>query len=74
MRKQIKIIPIILILTIAINILISIIINNKTYAVTQNFSSDINAINDSKYPGIKEKKNNYKVSILTGTLKYYTQD
>lgn len=55
MRKQIKIIPIILILTIAINILISIIINNKTYAVTQNFSSDINAINDSKYPGIKEK-------------------
>lgn len=55
MNKKIKIISLILILTISINILTSIIIKNKTYAVTQSFSTDINGINDSKYPGIKSK-------------------
>lgn len=55
MNKTIKIISIILILTIAINILTSIIIQNKTYAVTQSFSTDIDNINESKYPGIKTK-------------------
>ena len=55
MNKKIKIISLILILTISINILTSIIIKNKTYAVTQSFSTDINGINDSKYPGIKAK-------------------
>lgn len=55
MNKKIKIISLILILTIAINILTSVIIQNKTYAVTQSFSIDIDNINESKYPGIKEK-------------------
>lgn len=55
MNKKIKIISLIVILTIIINILISIIIQNKTYAVTQSFSADIENINESKYPGIKEK-------------------
>lgn len=55
MEKTIKIISLILILTIVINLLISTIIKNETYAVTQSFSTDIENINDSKYPGIKEK-------------------
>lgn len=55
MNKKIKIISLILILTIVINILTSLIIQNKTYAVTQSFSTDINNINESKYPGIKER-------------------
>ena len=55
MNKKIKIISLILILTIAINVLTSIIIQNKTYAVTQSFSTDIDNINESKYPGIKTK-------------------
>lgn len=55
MNKTIKTISIILVLTILINIFISIITKNETYAITQNFSTDINNINESKYPGIKEK-------------------
>lgn len=55
MNKKIKIISLILILTIAINVLTSIIIQNKTYAVTQSLSTDIDNINESKYPGIKTK-------------------
>ena len=54
MKKNIKIISILII----INILISIIANlfiNKTNASNQTTSSDINSINSSKYPGIKEK-------------------
>ena len=49
----------------------SIIIQNKTYAVTQNISADIEAIDTSKYPGIKEnieklqsKYPNWKFKIL----------
>lgn len=71
MNQMKKIISLILILTIQINILISIIIQNKTYAVTQSFSRDIEAINDSKYPGIKDrikllqsKYPNWKFKIL----------
>ena len=60
MYKKIKIISIVLILTIFFNILISIIYENKTYAVTQSVSTDINAINDSKYPGIKDRINALK--------------
>lgn len=55
MNKIIKIISIILILTTIINILTSAMFGNKTYAVTQSTSTDINSINDSKYPGIKER-------------------
>lgn len=55
MNKTIKIISLILILTMLINTLISMIAKNETYAVTQSFSTDINNINESKYPGIKNK-------------------
>ena len=55
MNKKIKIIALILILTIIINILTSIIIQNKTYAATQSFSIDIESIDETKYPGIKTK-------------------
>lgn len=55
MNKTIKIISIILILTTIINILTLAMFGNKTYAVTQSTSTDINSINDSKYPGIKER-------------------
>lgn len=55
MNKTIKIISLILILTMLINTLISMITKNETYAVTQSFSTDIDNINESKYPGIKSK-------------------
>lgn len=55
MNKKIKIISLILILTVVINILMSVVIKNKTYAVTQSFSTDIENINESKYPGIKQR-------------------
>ena len=45
------------------NILVSIIANlfiNKTNASNQTTSSDINSINSSKYPGIKEKMQSLK--------------
>ena len=71
MQKAKKIISLVLILAILVNILISIIIQNKTYAVTQSFSTDIDLINDSKYPGIKDrikllqsKYPNWKFKIL----------
>ena len=35
-------------------IIISLICCNKTYAVTQTISTDINSINTNKYPQIKE--------------------
>lgn len=55
MNKIIKIISLILILAILINTLISIISRNEAYAVTQSFSTDIDNIDESKYPGIKER-------------------
>lgn len=71
MNKTTKITSVVLILAIFINILMSIIIKNKTYAVTQSVSTDIGDINDSKYPGIKEriqllqsKYPNWKFKIL----------
>ena len=55
MNKTKKIISIVLILTIITSILISITNQNKSYAINQSISTDINGINDSKYPKIKEK-------------------
>lgn len=55
MYKMQRIISIVLILTIITSILMSIINQNKSYAVTQSTSTDINSIDDSKYPGIKER-------------------
>ena len=53
MYKMQRIISIVLILTIITSILMSIINQNKSYAVTQSISTDINSIDDSKYPRIK---------------------
>ena len=71
MEKTKKTILIVLILTIIISTLISTINKSTVYAVTQSTSSDINSINDSKYPGIKErikllqsKYPNWKFKIL----------
>lgn len=71
MEKTKKLISIVLILTIISSILISIINQKAVYAVTQSTSSDINSINDSKYPGIKDrikllqsKYPNWKFKIL----------
>lgn len=55
MEKTAKIISLVLILTILINILMSIIIQNESYAVSQSLSTNIESIDDSKYPGIKGK-------------------
>ena len=55
MKKVVKIIALILIFTILVNISMSVIIKNQTYAVTQSTSTNIGAIDNSKYPGVKEK-------------------
>lgn len=55
MYKNQKIISIVTILTIITSLSISVINQNKSYAVNQSTSTDINSINDSKYPGIKER-------------------
>lgn len=54
MQKIMKRISIILILTIILLILSSVIFQNKIYAVTQSISTDIETLDESKYPGIKE--------------------
>lgn len=59
MEKKIKIVTILVI----INILLSILLNSFIYkidATTQTVSNDINSLNNTKYPGIKEKINNLK--------------
>ena len=55
MNKILKFISLILILTLLINIVVSIVNINESYAVAQSISTDINGINDSKYPGIKDR-------------------
>lgn len=55
MRNTIKIISTILIISIIINLIPIILPIHKTYAVTQTVSADINNINESKYPGFKER-------------------
>ena len=50
-----KIILIIIILTIIIYNILTIFIQNKVYAVIQGVSTDIENIDDTRYPGIKEK-------------------
>ena len=55
MKTLKKILASIIILTIITYILSSIIIQNKSLAVTQSTSTDINSIDTAKYPGIKEK-------------------
>ena len=53
----------IIILLIVVNIVTNIFINNlksKSFAITQSISSDIAGLDESKYPGIKEKINALK--------------
>lgn len=71
MQNIVKKISIILIATVIINTLFSLIIQNKSYSVTQTLSGNIENIDDSKYPGIKErikllqsKYPNWKFKIL----------
>ena len=75
MEKKVKIISSILILTI----LITIIIPNKKYAVTQNISTNIETLDNAKYPGIKDKIKqlqskypNWKFKILYTGLDWNT--
>ena len=53
--KIIKFISIVLILTILAYTLLALFDNNKAYAVSQWISSDIDGIDESLYPGFKEK-------------------
>lgn len=53
--KIIKFISIVLILTILAYSLLALFSNHKTYAVSQWISSDIDGIDESLYPGFKEK-------------------
>lgn len=55
MNKSIKIVSSILVLTILINIAITLVAKNEAYAVTQSTRTDIENINESKYPMIKQK-------------------
>ena len=55
MEKKRKIISIIMILTVLIYYSFSILLQHKAFAVTQSVSTDIDNIDESKYPGIKEK-------------------
>lgn len=79
MKNTIKIISTILIISILINLIPIILPVHKTYAVTQTISADINNINESKYPGIKErikllqsKYPNWKFKILYTGLDWNT--
>ena len=74
MRKLgiIKFISIVLILTLIAYSLISLL-NNKTYAVSQSISSDIDGINESLYPGFKEKIKSLQAQYPNWTFKvFYT--
>ena len=55
MKMLKKMLASIIILTTITYILSSILIQNKSLAVTQSTSTDINSIDTAKYPGIKEK-------------------
>lgn len=79
MGKVAKIISPILLLTILINIIITILIHKNTYAVTQNISTNIEGLDNSKYPGIKDKIKqlqnkypNWKFKILYTDLDWNT--
>ena len=75
MRKLgiIKFISIVLILTLVAYSLISLL-NNKTYAVSQSISSDIDGINESLYPGFKEKIKSLQAQYPNWTFKVFYTD
>lgn len=59
MKKNVKIIAILVIINIIMVMLLSLF-NYNTNASNQKVSSDINSIDSSKYPGIKEKMQSLK--------------
>lgn len=59
MKKRIKIVAFLIIINILVSIYLSLVQYNVE-AVTQNVSSDINSLDNAKYPGIKEKIENLK--------------
>lgn len=75
MRKLgiIKFISIVLILTLVAYSLISLL-NNKTYAVSQSISSDIDGINESLSPGFKEKIKSLQAQYPNWTFKVFYTD
>ncbi len=75
MRKLgiIKFISIVLILTLIAYSLISLL-NNKTYAVSQSISSDIDGIDESLYPGFKEKIKSLQAQYPNWTFKVLYTD
>ena len=68
-----KFISIVLILTLLAYSLISLF-NNETYAVSQSISSDINGINESLYPGFKEKIKTLQAQYPNWTFKVLYTD
>ena len=71
--KVIKFISIVLTLTILAYSLLALF-NNKTYAISQTISSDINGIDESLYPGFKEKIKNLQAQYPNWTFKVLYTD
>ena len=63
-----KVISIIIILTLLAYSLLTLF-NNETYAVSQTISSDIDGINESLYPGFKEKIKSLQAQYPNWTFK-----
>ena len=74
MRKIIKFISIVLILTILAYSLLALFSNHKTYAVSQWISSDINGIDESLYPGFKERIKSLQAQYPNWTFKVLYTD
>ena len=76
MRKMriIKFISIVLILTILAYSLLVLFTNNKTYAVSQWISSDIDGIDESLYPGFKERIKSLQAQYPNWTFKVLYTD
>ena len=72
--RIIKFISIVLILTILAYTLLVLFDNNKTYAVSQWISSDIDGIDESLYPGFKEKIKSLQAQYPNWTFKVLYTD
>ena len=72
--KIIKFISIVLILTILAYTLLVLFDNNKAYAVSQWISSDIDGIDESLYPGFKEKIKSLQAQYPNWTFKVLYTD
>ena len=72
--KIIKFISIVVILTILAYTLLVLFDNNKAYAVSQWISSDIDGIDESLYPGFKEKIKSLQAQYPNWTFKVLYTD